>query len=47
MVSPVFTRSPGLKIALSEGGIGWMPYFLEHAEQTIRKHAVWASRACG
>ena len=26
-------RFPGLKIALSEGEIGWIPYFLERAQQ--------------
>ena len=25
----IFERFPGLKVALSEGGIGWMPYILE------------------
>jgi predicted TIM-barrel fold metal-dependent hydrolase len=39
-----FTRFPGLKIALSEGSIGWIPYFLERAEQVIDKQRFWASR---
>jgi predicted TIM-barrel fold metal-dependent hydrolase len=39
-----FERFPGLKIALSEGSIGWMPYFLERAEQVIDKQRFWASR---
>lgn len=39
-----FTRFPNLKIALSEGSIGWMPYFLERAEQVIDKQRFWASR---
>ncbi len=33
-------RYPNLKIALSEGGIGWIPYFLERAEFTFNHH-VW------
>lgn len=33
-------RYPNLKIALSEGGIGWIPYFLERADFTF-KHHVW------
>jgi predicted TIM-barrel fold metal-dependent hydrolase len=35
---------PGLKIALSEGSIGWIPYFIERAEQVIDKQRFWASR---
>jgi predicted TIM-barrel fold metal-dependent hydrolase len=44
LLSPVFQRFPKLKIALSEGGIGWIPYFLEHAEQTLERHSAWASK---
>jgi predicted TIM-barrel fold metal-dependent hydrolase len=44
LFSPVFDRFPSLKIALSEGGIGWMPYFLERAEQVIDKQRYWASK---
>ena len=39
-----FDRYPNLKIALSEGSIGWIPYFLERAEQVIDKQRFWASR---
>jgi predicted TIM-barrel fold metal-dependent hydrolase len=39
-----FERFPGLRIALSEGSIGWIPYFLERAEQVIDKQRFWASR---
>jgi predicted TIM-barrel fold metal-dependent hydrolase len=44
LFGPVFTRYPGVKIALSEGGIGWMPYFLERAEQVLDKQRFWASQ---
>jgi predicted TIM-barrel fold metal-dependent hydrolase len=44
LFSGQFTRFPGLKIALSEGSIGWIPYFLERAEQVIDKQRFWASR---
>jgi predicted TIM-barrel fold metal-dependent hydrolase len=37
-------RFPDLKIALSEGSIGWIPYFLERAEQVVDKQRFWASR---
>ncbi len=39
-----FERFPKLKIALSEGSIGWIPYFLEKAEQVVDKQRFWASR---
>lgn len=44
LFSPVFHRFPDLKIALSEGGIGWMPYFLERAEEVLNNHRHWASK---
>ena len=31
-------------MALSEGSIGWIPYFLERAEQVVDKQRFWASR---
>ncbi len=30
-----------LKIALSEGGIGWIPYFLERSDFTYEHHRAW------
>jgi hypothetical protein len=36
--------SPDWKIALSEGEIGWMPYFLERAEQVLDKQRFWVQR---
>jgi predicted TIM-barrel fold metal-dependent hydrolase len=34
-------RYPDLRIALSEGGIGWVPYFLERADFTYEHHHEW------
>lgn len=34
-------RYPTLKIALSEGGIGWIPYFLERVDFTYDHHHAW------
>ncbi len=42
LFSDMFERMPGLKIALSEGNVGWMPYFIERAEQVIDKQRHWA-----
>ena len=44
LFSGMFTKFPGLKIALSEGEIGWMPYFLERAEQVLDKQRFWVQR---
>ena len=44
LFGPVFLRFPQLKICLSEGGIGWMPYFLERATQVVDKQRFWASQ---
>ncbi len=44
LFSGMFEKFPNLKIALSEGEIGWMPYFLERAEQVVDKQRYWVSR---
>ncbi|WP_280424305.1 amidohydrolase family protein [Nocardia carnea] len=44
LFSGMFQRFPNLKIALSEGEIGWMPYFLERAEQVLDKQRHWVKR---
>ena len=44
VVQRLFQRYPNLKIALSEGEVGWMPYFLERAEQVLDKQRYWVMR---
>jgi predicted TIM-barrel fold metal-dependent hydrolase len=44
LFSGMFTRFPKLKIALSEGEIGWIPYFLERAEQVVDKQRFWVAK---
>ena len=44
LFSGMFQRFPNLKIALSEGEIGWIPYFLERAEQVLDKQRYWVQR---
>jgi predicted TIM-barrel fold metal-dependent hydrolase len=34
-------RYPDLKIALSEGSIGWVPYFMERADFSHWRHKAW------
>jgi predicted TIM-barrel fold metal-dependent hydrolase len=39
--SPIFSKFPALKVALSEGGIGWIPYFLERVDYVHEHHHRW------
>jgi predicted TIM-barrel fold metal-dependent hydrolase len=38
LFSHTLYRHPKLKIGLSEGGVGWIPYILERADSVWRKH---------
>jgi predicted TIM-barrel fold metal-dependent hydrolase len=38
LFSRVFHQFPRLKVALSEGGIGWMPYVVERLDYTWERH---------
>jgi predicted TIM-barrel fold metal-dependent hydrolase len=44
LFSGMFQRYPKLKIALSEGEIGWIPYYLERAEQVLDKQRHWVTK---
>ncbi len=44
LFSGLFSRYDNLKIALSEGEIGWIPYFLERAEQVYDHTRYWVAR---
>ncbi len=39
--APVFQKFRGVKVALAEGGIGWIPYFLERVDYTYEHHKAW------
>jgi predicted TIM-barrel fold metal-dependent hydrolase len=44
LTGPVFREFPGIKIALSEGGIGWIPYILERGAQIIDRRGNMLAR---
>ncbi len=44
LFSGMFSRFPNLRVALSEGEIGWIPYYLERAEQVLDKQRYWVQR---
>lgn len=45
--SPVLRKYPSLTVALSEGGIGWIPYFLERADYVYKHHHKWTHQDFG
>lgn len=38
---PALRQFPNLKISLTEGGIGWIPYLMERADYTNWRHHAW------
>jgi predicted TIM-barrel fold metal-dependent hydrolase len=42
MMSRIPREFPALRFALSEGGIGWVPYALERADYTWERHRYWS-----
>ncbi|MDO9598976.1 MAG: amidohydrolase family protein [Azoarcus sp.] len=47
LFSDTFKKFPNLKISLSEGGIGWVPYLLERADFTYQHHKAWTNANFG
>jgi predicted TIM-barrel fold metal-dependent hydrolase len=45
--SPVLRKYPDLRIALSEGGIGWIPYLLERIDYVYQHHKAWTGQDFG
>jgi predicted TIM-barrel fold metal-dependent hydrolase len=43
----VFRKFPDVTVALSEGGIGWIPYFLERLDHSYRTHKAWTGADFG
>ena len=40
-------KYPTLKIALSGGGTGWIPYFLDRVDRTYEMHSTWTHQDFG
>jgi predicted TIM-barrel fold metal-dependent hydrolase len=47
LYSPILRKFGGIKFALSEGGIGWIPYFLERVDYVYAHHKAWTNQDFG
>jgi predicted TIM-barrel fold metal-dependent hydrolase len=45
--SRVLKRFPSIRFALSEGGTGWIPYFLDRLDRTYDMHHAWTGQDFG
>ena len=45
--SRVLKTYPDLRVALSEGGTGWIPYFLDRLDRTYEMHHLWTGQDFG
>jgi predicted TIM-barrel fold metal-dependent hydrolase len=45
--SRVIKEFPDIRIALSEGGAGWIPYFLDRLDRTYDMHRLWTGQDFG
>jgi predicted TIM-barrel fold metal-dependent hydrolase len=45
--SRVISEYPRIRIALSEGGTGWIPYFLDRVDRTYEMHHLWTGQNFG
>jgi predicted TIM-barrel fold metal-dependent hydrolase len=45
--TPIFKKFPNIRIAMSEGGIGWIPYALERMDYVHEHHHAWTGADFG
>lgn len=45
--APFWKRFPDLKFSLTEGDVGWIPYFLQRAEWVHQQHSAWTRHDFG
>jgi hypothetical protein len=43
----VLRKFPSLRFALSEGGIGWIPYFYDRVDWNYQRHHAWTGQDFG
>ncbi|MGE3620202.1 MAG: amidohydrolase family protein [Acidimicrobiia bacterium] len=41
--APFWWRFPDVKVSITEGDIGWMPYFVQRAVYSLDRHSGWGS----
>lgn len=41
LFSDIWRRFPDLRVSLTEGNIGWIPFFLYWSDRAVRRHGVW------
>lgn len=44
--SPILRKYPELRFSLSEGGVGWIPHFMERAD-FVNQHHIWTNQRFG
>jgi predicted TIM-barrel fold metal-dependent hydrolase len=47
LLSSIIRKFPDLRFALSEGGIGWVPYLIERMDYVYAHHKTWTGRDFG
>jgi len=47
LFAPMWKKFPDLRIALSEAGIGWVPYLMERADFIYDHHGAWTNTSFG
>src|SRR5262245_43558636 len=45
--SPILRKFPDIRFALSEGGTGWIPHFLERVDYVYSRHRAWTHQDFG
>ncbi len=45
--SPILRKFSDIKFALSEAGVGWIPFFLERVDYVYRQHRAWTHQDFG
>lgn len=41
--APFWWKFPSVRVSITEGDIGWMPYFVQRANYSLERHSGWAT----